>query len=119
MQDLKYVVIRIKYTGRENIKGRYTRSEAGQMQEFPIIFPKGLNHNQVADVNLSNRDIWDNEPEIVAAGFCNVSSGKWECFGHSESLQMDGCEGYKSRGDVDAALITDWNRSFGLLPKEE
>lgn len=119
--ELKYIVIRIKYTGREEVKGKYTRSEPGMMQDFPIVFPKGLNHNNMADVTTSNRDIWDNDPEIIAAGFCYYDdhNRSWECHGHSESLKMDGHKNYKSRGKEDADLLNHWNRTHGITFDEQ
>ncbi len=59
--------------------------------ETPIIFPKQLFHDEVANT-VENRG-------VVSAGFVRLSDGNIECYGESLGLELS------SRGESDTSLI--------------
>ncbi len=59
--------------------------------ETPIIFPKRLLHEEIADA-VENR-------EVISAGFVRQTDGKIECYGESLGLELS------SRGEDDTILI--------------
>ncbi len=59
--------------------------------ETPIIFPKELFHDEVANA-VENRG-------VVSAGFVRLSDGKIKCYGESLGLELS------SRGEGDTSLI--------------
>ena len=99
---MKYVVLKVK----KRVKGGEP-----MVREFPIIFPEGLSHSDVAAcLALHCPELKGATP--VSAGFVSsMAIGEKDAFhGKSESLG-----GLQSRGNVDAALIACWDYLHGMV----
>lgn len=113
--ELKYIVVRIEYPRGGNTIDYIRSSPEPFVQELPIVFPKPLTHVQMLESMCANRDIWDNEPKVIAAGFCRPSADGWVCHGESTSIKDAGWKtGWKSRGQDDADLLNDFHGHYGM-----
>lgn len=117
--EMKYIVVRIEYPHGGNTIDYVRSSPEPFVQELPVVFPKPLTHVQMLESMRANRDIWNNDPDIVAAGFCYVDENGWVCHGESTSIRDAGWkEGYASRGKVDEELLNNFSSHYGMKEKE-
>lgn len=73
---------------------KYVITGAGEA----ILFPYSIMHIYAAGLSSGAR-------RPLGAGFCDISNGVVNCFGRSDSLNID------SRGDLDALVISE---TYGL-----
>lgn len=99
MSDLKYVIL----------SQDMSKDTA---QEFPIVFPNFLNHDDVA--KAMQRVIERNKKgpaHIVSAGFCHMSM--LSTFGRSETLNLE------SRGKSDSEIMNQYPYFHGIVTNKE
>lgn len=78
MAKMKYIVVK---------KGSF---------ELPYIFSELVNHSDVA------RQVAPFAEAVLGAGFCDISGGKFTCYGESLTLSI------KSRKDVDSGVLNNY-----------
>lgn len=94
---MKYVVL------------RHTLAD-GLVQDIPVIFPRELEHADVAAVMAVL--LKGSGPNVVAAGECQLDAAPW-CMG--ESLRL----GVPSRRNADSRLIFMHDRDHGVVHDDQ